>query len=80
VGDSLKPTPQQIEALARLRGTGDFKIFEEVVREYEHELVERLVSAREIPVIHQAQGGITACRELARVVNEAPDTLRKLAK
>lgn len=78
MGAGLKLTPQQIEALVRLRGTADFKLYEEAVREYEAELTERMVMARDSVVLHQTQGGITACRVLRELVDSAPETLRKM--
>jgi len=78
VGARLKLTPQQIEALVRLRTSPDYKLFEEAVREYEGELTERVVKSRERVTIHQAQGGIDACRALRALVDSAPETLRKM--
>lgn len=78
MGAGLKLTPQQIEALVRLRGTPDFKLYEEAVREYEAELTERVVMSRDRVMIHQTQGGIAACRALRELVDSAPETLRKM--
>ena len=78
MGAGLKPTLQQIEALVRLRQSADFKQFEEAVREYEGELVERVVKSRERVAIHQAQGGIEAIRAIRQLVDSAPETLRKM--
>lgn len=69
-----------VEALARLRSNEDFKLFLEVVREYEHGLNERLIKGHDLPLIHQAQGGIAACRHLVQEVHDAPETLRKLTE
>jgi len=78
VGAGLKPTPQQVEALVRLRASPDYKLFEEAVREYERELLERLVRTHDHVHIHQSQGGIEACRNLRELVDSAPETLRKM--
>lgn len=78
MGAGLKLTPQQIEALVRLRGSPDFKLFEEAVREYETELTERVVKSRDRVTVHQAQGGIETCRTLRTLVDSAPETLRKM--
>jgi hypothetical protein len=76
----LKLTVQQAEALARLRTSGDFKIFEEVVREYERELVERLLLASDPVWVHRCQGGVETTRALAQFVADAPATLQKLSR
>lgn len=78
MGAGLKLTPQQIEALVRLKASPDFKLYEEAVREYERELVERVVKSRDRVLIHQAQGGIDTCRALKELVDSAPETLRKM--
>lgn len=77
MGAGLKLTPQQIEALVRLRASPDFKHYEEAVREYEGELLERVVKSRDRVVIHQAQGGIEAIRALKALADSAPEALRK---
>jgi hypothetical protein len=73
----LKLDQIKVESLARLRSNEDFKRFAEVVREYEHDLNERLVKATDAVTIHRAQGGVEACRELIQAVHDAPETLRK---
>ena len=78
MGAGLKLTPQQIEALVRLRASPDFKHYEEAVREYEGELIERVVKSRDLVTVHQAQGGVEACRALRELVDSAPETLRKM--
>jgi hypothetical protein len=79
VGACLKLTPQQIEAFVRLRTSPDFKRFEEVVREYEDELTERVISAIDALTIHRTQGSIHVLQELRRLVDSAPETLKKLS-
>lgn len=75
----MKLTVAQVEALARLRAVGDFKVFEGVVREYERELTERCLASHDVVVIHQSQGAVDTARALLRFIDEAPATLRKLA-
>ena len=76
----LKLTIRQAEVLSRLRVSEEFKVFEEVVKEYEKALMERLVTARDTVLVHQSQGGVEACRGVLQLVNSAPDTLYKLTK
>ena len=78
MGAGLKLTPQQVEALVRLRATPDYKLLEEAVREYERELTERVVKLHDHVQIHQSQGGIEACRTIRELVDSAPETLRKM--
>lgn len=78
MGAGLKPTPQQVEALVRLRATPEYKLFEEAVREYERELTERLVKVHDPVHVYQSQGGIEACRTIRELVDSAPETLRKM--
>lgn len=77
MGCELKLDQIKVESLARLRSNEDFKRFVEVVREYEHDLNERLVKSNDLVTVHRAQGGIEVCRELVQAVNDAPETLRK---
>lgn len=75
----MKLTVQQVEALARLRSSGDFKIFEEVVREYERELTERCLQAVDLVWVQRCQGGVDTARTLLKFVADAPETLQKLS-
>lgn len=79
MGVGLKPTSQQLEALSRLRGNADFERHQEVSREYERELTERLVKATDIVTIHQTQGAINALRALREVYESAPASLTKMS-
>jgi hypothetical protein len=79
LGAGLKPTSQQLEALSRLRGSPDFEKHQEVSREYERELTERLVRATDVAMIHQTQGAITALRALRGFFEEAPASIQKMS-
>jgi len=77
VGVGLKPTFQQLEALASLRGNTDFARHQEVSREYERELTERLVKAIDLATIHRTQGAIDALRTLREFFEQAPAGIEK---
>jgi len=79
LGACLKATSQQLEALSRLRGSTDFERHQEVSREYERELTERLVKATDPVTIHQTQGAITALRTLREFYEQAPASLTKMS-
>lgn len=74
----MTPTPQQLEAILRLRALPEFKILREVVEDTVTERHNKLVVATDVPVIHRLQGGITALQELIRIFDTAPATLDKL--
>jgi hypothetical protein len=75
----LKPTQQQLEALARLRGSHDFGKFLELVREYEALCVEQMIGAQDESVIRAAQGGVRALRILRITYESAPDQLDRMS-
>lgn len=79
MGAGLKPSNQQLEGLSRLRGSTDFERHQEVSREYERELTERLVKATDIVTIHQTQGAINALRTLREFYEQAPASLTKMS-
>jgi hypothetical protein len=78
LGVGLKPTNQQLESLSRLRGSVDFERHQEVSREYERELTERLVKAADSVTIHRTQGAIEALRTLREFFESAPASLTKI--
>jgi len=80
MGDRLKPTLQQLEALANLRGNSDFAKFLEVSQEYERELLDRLVCVADPAMIHQTQGAIVALRTLREIYVSAPASIEKSRK
>jgi CHAD domain-containing protein len=79
LGVGLKPTAQQLEGLSRLRGSTDFERHQEVSREYERELTERLVNATDIVTIHETRGAIKALRALREFYESAPAGLTKMS-
>ena len=74
----MKPSLQQLESLARLRGNPDFARFLEVSQEYERELTERAVGSTDLVQIHRAAGGVTALRELRALYDSAPASVSKI--
>lgn len=74
----MTPTPQQLEAILRLRSLPEFRILREVVEDTVSERQHKLVQATDVPVIHRIQGGIMALQELVRLFDSAPATLEKL--
>ena len=74
----LKPTPQQLEAMVRLRGNPDFTKVMEAVRDYELAMTDWMVS-HEAPTVYRDQGAISALRQFRSVVESAPEMLRKLS-
>jgi hypothetical protein len=79
MGVGLKPTNQQLESLSRLRGSVDFERHQEVSREYERELTERLVKATDSVTVHRTQGAIEALRTLREFYESAPASLTKIS-
>lgn len=79
MGAGLKPSLQQVESLARLRGNPDFAKFLEVSQEYERELTERVVGSTDLVQIHRAAGGVQALRELRAFYDSAPETIAKMS-
>jgi hypothetical protein len=78
MGDRLKPTLLQLEAMARLRGSPDAAKLIEAVREYELELTETLIGSSTEGQNRFLQGGIKALRAFRETFSSAPDTIRKL--
>jgi hypothetical protein len=74
----VTPSPKHLEAVVRLQANTDFKLFQEIIREYEREMTERTLAARDIVMVHQSQGGVEACRALEKIVATAPEVVRKL--
>jgi hypothetical protein len=79
LGVGLKPSLQQLESLARLRGSPDFARFLEVSQEYERELTERAVSSTDTVQMHRAAGGVLAIRELRELYHSAPESVTKMS-
>lgn len=79
MGAGLKPSNQQLESLSRLRGSTDFERHQEVSREYERELTERLVKATDTVTVHRTQGAIDALRTLREFYEQAPASLTKMS-
>jgi hypothetical protein len=79
MGAGLKPTLQQLEALSRLRGSTDFERHQEVSREYERELTERLVNATDTVMLHETRGAIKALRSLREIYESAPASVTKMS-
>lgn len=74
----MRLTPQQLEALVRLRGNADFAINQTIVKDYQDDLTAKLKQAVEPHQLYRAQGGIAALQGLLDMFAEAPETIKKL--
>lgn len=75
----LKPTERQLAVLTRLRGNPDFIEFQLILEDYEKEVTEQCITAREPMTIAQAQGGVVTLRALRELIRLAPQMLEKVS-
>ena len=73
----MKLNHQQLEAVARLLTTDDFKVFLGALGIYSERIMEKFVYAQSDD-IHNKQGQCQAVSAIAKAIHTAPDTLKTI--